>query len=609
MIDLEIWSTDDITPDIRLVVDYDFLKSKNLSIQDPENDDAFYIQCQNGCGMIVGSNSRSVLIGVYALLEQAGCRYVRPGKEGEILGKSDLRQGTYNICESADMRHRGVVIEGANSITNLLDFIDWLPKIRMNSFFTQFQSIHLFFQRYYEHWNQPALSPEPYSRERTQHFEQLMEIEMSRRGIIRHAVGHGWTCGALGVEGVDWEPVAIQEDESVRPYIALVEGKRAFFHRTPSTTNLCYSNPQARTLLVNYIANYLQEHPQIDIAHVWLADDCNNFCQCNGCKEKLPSDWYLLLLNELDAQLTKRKLSTHIAFLAYLDLMWPPATQKIKNPSRFLFMFAPYTREYGQTIFNVEPQTMQPYSLNHIMLPVSVGENLAYLKAWKKLWRGDSFCFDYYLGRAHYGDLGYMKLSQVIAKDVQGLSQLDLNGLLSCQELRCAFPTGLPNYIMGKKLWNTKAEIEQIIAEYFSAAFGCHSDVARSYLENVSIACDIDEWMSIQVKCRTEKDWREASKAAKHFSPSIEAECSIHTGSQLKSWQLLLLHTQYVQMLATALAYRREANQIEARKAFRQLATWLSAKEEILQPMMDIYRIIQLGKLRGLDPWNCQTAQ
>lgn len=56
-----------------------------------------------------------------------------------------------------------------------------------------------------------------------------------------------------------------------------------------------------------------------------------------------------------------------------------------------------------------------------------------------KTFKGDSFVYDYPLGRAHYGDLGYMKISQTIYRDVSYLSNLHLNGYISCQELRAGF--------------------------------------------------------------------------------------------------------------------------------------------------------------------------
>lgn len=53
--------------------------------------------------------------------------------------------------KTASLRHRGVCIEGADSLENILDFIDWLPKMGYNSFFLQFKLPYTFMARWYHH--------------------------------------------------------------------------------------------------------------------------------------------------------------------------------------------------------------------------------------------------------------------------------------------------------------------------------------------------------------------------------------------------------------------------------------------------------------------------
>ena len=48
-------------------------------------DDRITIDVEKGKGTIEGSNERAVLIGVYKFFYELGCRFVRPGKDGEIL--------------------------------------------------------------------------------------------------------------------------------------------------------------------------------------------------------------------------------------------------------------------------------------------------------------------------------------------------------------------------------------------------------------------------------------------------------------------------------------------------------------------------------------------
>ena len=55
------------------------------SVNDPKLDDAFLIDIQQRIGRIFGSNPRSVLFGVYRFLKDAGCAWVRPGADGEVI--------------------------------------------------------------------------------------------------------------------------------------------------------------------------------------------------------------------------------------------------------------------------------------------------------------------------------------------------------------------------------------------------------------------------------------------------------------------------------------------------------------------------------------------
>lgn len=77
-------------------------------------DDEIKISVKEGSGIITGSNGRSVLIGVYRFLYELGCRWIRPGDDGELIAKKHLEPESLNIqvAEKASYRHRAVCIEG-----------------------------------------------------------------------------------------------------------------------------------------------------------------------------------------------------------------------------------------------------------------------------------------------------------------------------------------------------------------------------------------------------------------------------------------------------------------------------------------------------------------
>ena len=133
-------------------------------------------------------------------------------------------------------------------------------------------------------------------------------------------------------------------------WMAEIGGIRGLFHGILMNTNLCYSKQEVRLAFAGHVAAYCRKHPGLDLLHVWLADDGNNSCECEECKKKLPSDWYIELLNSIDSELTKEKIAVKIVFLAYFDLLWPPKKEVLHNPDRFVFMFAPITRSYRKAL-------------------------------------------------------------------------------------------------------------------------------------------------------------------------------------------------------------------------------------------------------------------
>ncbi|WP_304744125.1 hypothetical protein, partial [Dubosiella newyorkensis] len=106
--------------------------------------DSYSIQMEGPSGSITSNTFVGLLNGWYRYLEEMGVRFVRPGKDREVfLENVDLNK-KMEVELSPAYFHRGVCIEGADSFENLKDFIDWLPKIGMNSFFIQFENPYSF---------------------------------------------------------------------------------------------------------------------------------------------------------------------------------------------------------------------------------------------------------------------------------------------------------------------------------------------------------------------------------------------------------------------------------------------------------------------------------
>lgn len=563
---------------------------------DPALDDWFHVQAAPQSVAITGSNPRSVLLGVYRLLHHLGCRFLMPGARHEAIPALPLEQLRADLQESASCRHRGVCIEGADSLENVLDFIDWLPKIGCNSFFVQHLEPEAFLQNWYLHKYNPLLPPEPHTDAEMQRMYRQIDEAIARRGLLHHRVGHGWTCKAIGFDHVCAKLPAPTAQQ--RPLLAQVDGRRDFWQGVPSNTNLCYSNPTARRAFVQAVADYAGRHPEVDYLHVWLADEYNNICECEVCRRTTLSDQYVALLNEIDAELTRRGLTTRIAFLLYQELLWPPQHTALEHPERFILMFAPISRTFERSYGEHGPLPPLPsFRRNRIRLPDSVEENLAFLRAWQERCQVDAFVYDYPLGRAHYGDLGYCAIARIIGQDIRALPSLGLNGYCSCQELRAALPNAWPNYLMGHMLWDRTLDPQQLQQEYFAALYGPGAGEARAALERLSALTSADYFNGIgprQDPALAER-FRQAAAAARELGAMAAEKQTLCTGLHKIGWQLLDYHAGYCRLMVEALAALAGGEENRVQQCWGAVMTYIRRHESAYQPYLDVYRVLEVA--------------
>lgn len=563
-----------------------------------ENDSYRYRFSASG-GRIAGSNPRSVLLGVYAYLRALGFVFLFPGREGTYVPELAEVSQLYRpeTGHTASLFHRGVCIEGADSLENVLDFIDWLPKNGFNAFFVQFKKPDVFLERWYQHLFNPLLPAQPLSREQLDHMEQEILRAMERRGILSHLVGHGWTAGALGYCGYGWHAQTTPLPPQKQPLVAQIGGKRQLFGGVPTNTNLCYANPLAREALIGQVVDYARAHPEADYLHFWLADCANNLCECPSCAATTLSDQYIDILNRLDRALTQAGLSTKIVFLLYQELLYAPKTARLENPSRFCLMFAPISRTFEHSYPKTHRRRpIPPLIRNRFRLPETVEENLDHYFSWKEIYPGDSFFYDYPLGRAHYGDFGYMKIAKVIYDDIHALVALGSNGYMSCQELRILCPTGFPNYVMGQALLDERVSYEELKQRYFRAMFGSGWEAVTEYLEQLSRLSDTDYLNGHGPRLAPEKkhQFLQIEQTVLDF---LEKMDSLHQDvpQTRKNWEFLKFHGRYTILFSRALSALCQTDAQGAREAFQEFCDYIREKEALWQPRLDVYRVIEVA--------------
>ena len=384
----------------------------------------------------------------------------------------DIKPVKYKHIPSC--RYRGWCNEGAESQTAMLETIDLAPKLGMNVFMLEFVIPAAYYTRYYDHPQNPTAKPEHLSDRQILQWKRQCEAEIAKRGLQFHDIGHGWTAEPFGIStNCGWEAVdeSAVPEESVQ-YLAMIGGKRQLNEGRPMNTNFCMSNEKARKIFASYVADYAQNHKNADHLHVWLSDGVNNHCECEVCSTKTASDWYMMLMNDVDDELTARGLDTRIVFIVYVDTTWPPITERIRNPKRFSILLAPITRTYSHTVDENAKITLRPYERNKLTFPESLDEYFAYFGEWRKFWKGNAFSYEYHFWWHQYADISGIRFSRRISEDIKEYKKRGVNGIVEDGSQRSFFPSGIMLYTYARTLYDTSLTPEQIAEEYFRAAFG-----------------------------------------------------------------------------------------------------------------------------------------
>lgn len=566
----------------------------NMELPDKEQDDAIAISVKNKKGYIAGSNERSVLIGVYRFLEEWGIGWIRASRESypEVCLAQDVE-----ILEKASLRHRIVCIEGACSVENVLDMVDWLPKVGLNGYFIQFTTGYEFYQRWYEHKLSTVKEPEEFSVDKAIMFTDKVIAEIKKRGLVFHRYGHGWNCRAFGMPDNGWTKFDESDiPQSFHDVCALVNGERKCWNGVPLETQLCYSNPLVREKLVEEVIKTCKNQPECDVFQFWLGDAVLNTCECEGCLEDYYSDHYIRLVNDITDKMVEEGIEQKLVFIIYLDSMHPPKKERIKHPEKAIMMFAPITRTYGE-VFPEEYKIkdIPEYKTNSFAKPSGVDENLAYIYNWRQIYNGDTIDFDYHLMWDYMLDAGGERIAKVLHTDIKHMKGLGMNGLVSCQIQRNFFPTSVAMTTMARTLWNKDVDFDSVRRKLYADSFGAQAvDELCSYFSTLSDAFDI---AAIKLEKTIDNSKMRAAmenciELMDNFKKTIEKYKNTENEAHRESWEYLELHGDMYSDFARAIIENIDGN-IEKSKEYRTRAyDYCFRNEDFLQPVVDGWNFI-----------------
>jgi len=541
-------------------------------VEDEFLDDVIDINIDGFTGYIAGSNIRSILLGVYKYLHSCGARWVRPGDDAEYLPHCDFKAHSFKYRHAASCRFRGECIEGAVTYENVRDHVIWSPKVGYNLFFIQqIVPFNIMSRRYFRKYN-PLKSPDERTFEEMAEYTREIELTAKKCGLQLHLMGHGFMFEPYGIHYKTGQDTYELSDLAIS-HSALVGGKRGLFHGSPNFTQLCFSNEDARRGMVNFLIEYIERKPYCDFLQVWLADSLNNHCECDECRKTTPSDFYVMILNELDSELTKRGLDTRIVFIMYTDTIFPPEKEKLINPKRFTLLSA-FSRSYSLP-YSDEPydKELPVYCRNNYNVPSDFRVANAFLKEWRRQFDGDAVIFTYYFYTAQFSDPGLMAMPRVIAEDSRRLKELGFAGTISCHTQRCSFPNAFPSMVFAESHYDTGFDYDAFAEDYFKACYGEEWMAAKAYLDKLTELLDeklirtttsvVEEDTGLFVK-KAVDPWKNNPEAKAKFvqvrplidsfMPMIERmteKCG--NACHKKSWKYLEYYSTYMAMLSDAL--------------------------------------------------------
>jgi len=597
-----------------------------LSLDTSDLEDAFIediidIDVKACLGYIAGSNPRSILMGVYKYCTSAGCRFLRPGPDGDYVPKADLVNHSYKYRKKADYPFRCEIIEGAVSYEHCRETVYYLPKIGMNSYMIEGLVPYSYMHKWYGHVGNVNLRRKGQVTDygMLEDYVSLLEKDIKRAGLILQTLGHAWMFEKLGVKRGKDEEASLKDE--YRPYIALVNGKRALHHGSQFYTNFCYSNPGARAILAETVVDYAKSHPYVDYVHLWLADSMNNWCECDECRKLEPSDHYINLLNEIDEALTKAGLDTRLSLIMYVETVRPPKLYKLNNPKRFFLTVAIGTNtEIGYKKLECDEE-IPPYELNNWKM-FNAPHRFKCHDEWKRVCEGmPSAVFEYRFYIDQYCDLGHMRISRETHRDMRALEVVDFQGCLSDKTHRMYMPTSLPMIMMGEVMFDKNLDFDARADEYFEGAFGKDGAKCREYLEGLTELLSpanfrVDKNSSLGLeeegvgKAETVvKSWKnnpEVAERAKKipeylaaFMPTIEDNIAYaDDNARLLSWKYLKYHSEICALFSDVMLAGAEDDMERAKEKYYVLEKYLGEHELEIHWAFDVFLFLRYLRMK-----------
>lgn len=391
--------------------------------------DGYWIDADPARILISGKERRSVLYGVYRLLEDVGCRWMFPGPEGEILPQTaPLLFKSGRIVDNPDFEVRTITDDTRmdeipdSFVIESMEKFDWAAKNRLNTYFT---GVNLFNGDMY--------------------LKPFIMREITKRGFRLEVGGHN-TGIYVRRELFNEKPELFREIDGVRR----------------SDGNFCSSNPEAVQMVVDGVGNLLRQIPSIECFHLWFEDTFGgSWCECERCRHLTPAQQ---MCNVIEA-VALAYPQLHVDFILYHDSSDVSSITK-KLPANVSAYYAPRERCYA-----------------HRLSDPACARNRVYHDQVKHA--GEVFSsiypFEYYTDMILFNKMG-TNLQRTLHEDLIDYKNLGVNAITLLMFNRYSwFAYKLPMVTFARHVWSMDCDYMAVRKELCDTYFRECSDAMMRY--------------------------------------------------------------------------------------------------------------------------------
>jgi len=388
---------------------------------------------------LTGGDSRGVIYAVYAFLQQLGCRWIAPdydffeGSSRHIPSSPELiYHHPKDLVDKPEMKYRKFYVEEGKSHTtgNLLQLIDWMPKLRYNTLVI-------------------PINYQGSGRVKWDNWRERLTPELQKRGIIIEVGGHGYenflNAGMENGKLFELHPEWFGMDE---------KGKRS----PDKHTVFCTSNRDAVSYLRNNVIDYLQSRPEIEVFDFW-PPDMDKWCCCSECSKTSSEQRHFELVNYMADELKKHFPKVKLECLAYSRYLSPPENVKL-NPA-VLLDFCPITQNYQVQFYDETSSKNKMYNDN--------------LRKWLKVFEGEISIYSYYR-KYKWRSLPNV-FPHYLQNELKYFRSIGTKGISVYSEPGDWFTYGPNYYVLGHLAQHPDADVDALMNEYTALLFGPAKEV------------------------------------------------------------------------------------------------------------------------------------